>query len=236
MTISPTSARLFLDCRNAVWSGNNLASIINSGVDGGSATLPGVPVRGATQQGYSMIQVTDVSQQINFALGAWSSGHISYYFYGKVFGGIPGNGVVGNGWSGGTNARAWYVSTNGGTVFNFSNNCCSVDAGHAPSFSSTAMLTDTNMHKMAAVMDTTNTYYIDGVSQSMSATAGAAAPNYGASTWNIGCAEAVVNNNEHLNGEIFAVCIFDVQLSAGDVADLDKFFSDIGSLMPQVVM
>lgn len=221
-TPADLNPRAWLDCRDAVWSGSNLVSIANAGSDGGSATLVGTPVKGQQISGFDTIRLSSSAMRLDMALGAWSSGQFSYFWYGASLDGTSHAGIMGSGWpnSPGTSALACFLGNGTEGSYNFSNGCCTIGGSTAPSFRSNVNVTDTTPHFVAGIFSSTNAAYLDGVLASMAENANGTVPNYGARTYNLG----VGGTTESLKGDTFVWLVFDTALSASDVTDLHNYY------------
>lgn len=225
-TPASLNPKVWLDARNATYTGANLSAITNAGSIGGTPAVVGTINAGATLGGMPTMRFNATSKQLNLAQGAWgATGVLSYFWYGAALGTTGDQGILNRLWPGsGTNTIAFYLCNAGGTTFDFGNNCCSVSAGTAPSFSRANFIADTNEHALYGQLAATNALYLDGVSQSLGATQGAAAPNYSAATWNYGVG---ATGAESINADCGVWLTFDFALSGTEITNLTNYYMNM---------
>lgn len=209
------------DQRDAVWNGSNqLTSIVNRGTAGGSFAITGVPVKGQTIRGGSSIRTTS-GQYLTITLPSFSSGSMSYFWYGALNTVAGDNGIFSVNWSGGPNAKAIYVNATGG-AFNFGNGF-PIDAGHAPGFQSSGNVSDTALHTVAGVLGPTNAHYIDKASQGFVSQFGGTFPT-ASLAWVFLTAFLT---GENVEGDTFGLMMFDGALTQSNVDYLNDGFTTL---------
>lgn len=225
-TLNPV---VWLDARNASYSGSNLSAITNAGSAGGTPSITGTINAGTTLGSMPTMRLDATSKQINLSQPAWgSSGVFWAFWYGAGLSTSGDRGMLNKDWpnGAGSGAIAAYIG-NGGTSFAFANGCCSIDPTTQPSFSFAGnIVNDTAEHAVYMLWSaSTNAVYRDGSSLSIAGTTfPAAAPNYGAGTWMYGVG---ASGAETINADCGAWLTGTVALTGTEITNLTNFYMNM---------
>lgn len=226
--------RVMIDSRDAVWSGSNLSSINCTGTNVGAMTLTGTPVKGTAQNGLDPIKVTADSIYLSRTLTAWgASGKLSVFWFGKMnTSGV--NGLLSYSWFGLTNPQAVIYanlddSTGAGVYANGNrDNSGGANTDLHPDFlTSTAnngIPDTTGCHSVYAQLGSTNAFYSDGTSLTLSTSNTGTCPNYGTGfpfKFFVGGA----GGGESLLGDSFVVALFDDFLGTTDRQKMEGYWA-----------
>lgn len=220
--------RVWLDSRDASWSGSSLAGIGNRGIDRtqGSPTINGTWSRGAPLGNVPTLRNGADSSYIEALVGAFSSGQFSLFWFGASQSSSGVGGIAGSNWPGGSPQIAFYLMTGGSGVLWFGNQCCTVGTNN-PSFGTSAeIVVDTLPHSLFGQMGATQALYLDGVSQALSPDGFAAVPNYGGGT-NFQFGNTGPASGEGLNADTVAWLLFDYWPSDRERQKLEGYFHGI---------
>lgn len=217
---------------NATYSGSNLSTAANAGSAGGSFTITGTIAK-VTSGSLSLLTMDNISKRLNLAF-AIASGTMTIWWAGKLNAtgaGAAGSPIMGYQWpaSGtGITAKAYYVNSGlpGDNIF-FGNDCCAVDAGHAPAFYSAAGgLSDSSFHTLVGTVGTTNALWRDGSAQTITggsnASATGAMPSTGSISWDFGVGDVTT---ETANADIATIMITNSLPSAADVTNFHNYYN-----------
>lgn len=113
---------VWINYKQAVWSGSNLSSLANLGSAGGSFGMNGTIVKGAAIGAYNALYINDSNNYLSLSLGAWSAGPL--YALGifrltslSVAGLVGGPGT----WGGGNTTGLYAHITGGDGAYAFGN-------------------------------------------------------------------------------------------------------------------
>lgn len=204
---------------NATFIGGNLTGWANTGSDGGNGSIAGPPTQGALYGGVQSVRYDAAAEQISHTLGAWSSGALSTFWFGKRLGtGI--NGYFGKGWFGAGSAVGYL----GSGIANFgSAHFGNGNGALGPQFKTAADVVDTaTPHIVAAKLGSVNSLHVDGVAQALVGSVTGLVPNYTSAAWVGGNSGA---NGEHANADEIVGMEFDYALSDGDRQKLEGWIA-----------
>lgn len=204
---------------NATFVGGNLTGWPNTGSDASNGTIAGTPTQGALYGGVQSVRFDAAAEQISHTLGAWSSGALSTFWFGKRLGG----GVAayfGKGWFAAGSAVG-YLGTG---IANFgSAHFGNGNGALGPQFKTAADVVNTSTpHIVSAKLGAVNALYVDGVAQTLLGSVTGLVPNYASAAWVGGNSGA---NGEHANADEIVGMEFDYALSDADRQKLDGWIA-----------
>lgn len=201
------------------YTGSNLTSLANSGTVGGSFTVTGTIAKSTAIGNFTTLRMDNISKRLNLTF-AIASGVMTVVYWGK-FASTTLNGIMGKGWPGDSDAKAFYANAGSGETIAFAKGCCSVDPAHAPALDATAGgINDTSFHTLYWQMGATNALFRDNSGQTITTNAAGAMPSTGSVSWNFGSTDPT---SEPANADIGGILVFDFALTSTQRNDLDTW-------------
>lgn len=229
----PKPPRIWVDARDASWSGTTLASIPNRGLDQGALTIAGATSSiGGPCGNLPTISQGTTTARIEVPLKAdINTGQMSAFWFGKALStGNTSRSIMSSAWTGGAGiSMSFYRSSGAGVGIRWlANECCTVGTNNPSWQNGTDQITDLLPHSVYGQVGTTQLNLLDGNSLTLGVSGVAAVPTYtSGQVINLGAGGLTAfggNDLEGINADSAVWMLFDYWLPLADLQKLEGYY------------